>query len=196
MRPKTTPSTIPNEVQTHRRIAEAIHGLEGSPLGEGYFVLSPKAATAEVAGPFASKAEADKAAKRLNGATASAGAYGTFGPFTIPPARRRFRVSRVIVEFDAPDGTHRRVIQAHEADALFWSASAIEKFADLYYTAVLGPAFAPSVVGSPTPDGGTPTIVPKAKGSGAVSALRYAAGAPEDDPIIHRPGSGQASLTL
>jgi hypothetical protein len=87
---------------------------------------------------FSSRAEAEKA-KTDSGST-----YGIFGPYLtprdpIPDAATRIIAIRITTQ--TPRGPRTQDVDPRQADALFFSMSAIDKFVLPYYQKLLGPEY-------------------------------------------------------
>ena len=91
-----------------------------------------------VLGSFSSLREA-RSVQEDSGST-----YGVFGPYLTPRdavADTSIRVTGVAITFQTPDGPRTR--QVHEdVDALFLTASSIDKFLIPYYSRIYGPEYA------------------------------------------------------
>lgn len=88
---------------------------------------------------FASKAAADKV-------RADSGAnYGVFGPYVTTPDVAPDTANRILairVLMKTPEGNKTVAVDPRQADALFLSMSAVDKFVLPYYQKILGPDYA------------------------------------------------------
>jgi hypothetical protein len=118
-----------------RRLAEALDGVR---TGGTVFLLAAARSPHHVHGAFGSVAEAQAEARKL------AEPHDVHGPYESRPAEAiaaTGAVERVVATVRMPDGTTADYrISPKEFDSLFWSLSALDKFAIPYYTAMYGVA--------------------------------------------------------
>jgi hypothetical protein len=122
-----------------RVLAEAADGFR---TGRPVFLVADYRFPHNVAGPFATYAEARRV-QMDSGAT-----FGVFGPYVTPRDPGADSASRVVavrLTIESPAGRRRTVdldLRRVEVDALFFTMSAVDKFVIPYYSDIYGPEYA------------------------------------------------------
>ena len=139
----TPMSDRPMSAALLRRLAETADGSRDNQ--SRWVVASYPEPTDGKLKSFSSEDQAKAYCKELNDA---GGDYGVFGPYATSPGvgtnatGHKMRVKRVAVVVDDGNGGELvNELPGDQYDALFWSASALDKFAVPYYVSMAGLAF-------------------------------------------------------
>lgn len=134
-----SPKDQPISAALARRLAEAADGFRS---GKPVYLVADYDAPARVLSFEGEGAEA--AAEKAKREAAGGARLGVFGPFLTEPdagpgGAARPEVLDVTVRVRLADGTTRtETIAGSEADALFWTRAAVDKFVVPYYAGALG----------------------------------------------------------
>lgn len=137
------PPNKPVSVELTRALAEAADGFPGMP--EAFFVARyvslGDSRAFEIRGPFLNWESVSEGCRAL----VESGDAGFFGPFDTTAARIPVGERAEHIEVRLPGGEKIGFDPTH-ADALFFSAPAVEKFALPYYQRLFGPEYAEMVM--------------------------------------------------